>query len=235
MPKIAYIDKTFCEAHLDIIEQANIIIVDYAEQGFMLTVRQLYYQFVARDLIPNTMQSYKRLASIINDARWAGKIDWEDIEDRTRNLDDSPHWDSPAAILKVCAKTFALDKWIDQNYRVEVWIEKEALAGVIEPICRTLDIPFLACRGYLSASEMWTAAHKRFRQYIIAGQQPVLIHLGDHDPSGIDMTRDIRDRLDLLGGNTSGQLIVNRIALNMDQVEEYNPPPNPAKTTDSRL
>lgn len=234
MTKIAYIDKRFCEAHIDIIEQANTIIEDYADQGFMLTVRQLYYQFVARSLIPNTMQSYKRLASIINDGRLAGEIDWEAIEDRTRNLDDSPHWDSPASILGVCARTFALDKWTDQDYRVEVWIEKEALAGVIEPICRTLDVPFLACRGYVSQSEMWVAA-QRLHDAMTNEQTPVIIHLGDHDPSGIDMTRDIRDRLDLLGGNTSGQLIVNRIALNMDQVEEYQPPPNPAKMTDSRF
>lgn len=234
MPKIAYIDRTFKVDTQAIIDQANVIIDDYATEGFMLTVRQLYYQFVARELIPNTMRSYKRLASIINDGRLAGQIDWEAIEDRTRNLDMSPHWDSPADILRVCAKQFALDKWLGQDYRVEVWIEKEALAGVIEPVCRGLDVPYLACRGYVSQSEMWVAA-ERLRRYMSQGQTPVIVHLGDHDPSGIDMTRDIRDRLDLLGADPNGHLVVNRIALNMDQVEQYSPPPNPAKTTDSRF
>jgi len=113
---------------------------------------------------------------------------------------------------------------------VEVWIEKDALVGVFERVSQELDIGLFSCRGYTSQSEMWVAA-QRLRRYEQAGQEVVILHFGDHDPSGLDMTRDITDRLALFGAN----LDVRRLALTMDQVREYNPPPNPAKETDSRF
>ena len=232
MSKIPYVSKKFKPSSIEVIDAANKIILEYAAQGFSLTLRQLYYQFVARDIIPNSQKEYKRIGSIINDARLAGLIDWESIEDRTRNLVKNSHWDGPADILKSAAESFALDKWEDQDFYLEVWIEKEALVGVIEPICRQYDVPFFACRGYTSQSEQWRAG-ERFSECVSQGRLPIVLHLGDHDPSGIDMTRDNQDRLDifLLGNN----ITVKRLALNMDQVEQYNPPANPAKTTDSRF
>lgn len=180
-------------------------------------------------MIPNNMKSYKRLGSIINDARLAGMIDWRAIEDRTRNLEKNPTWDSPSAMIADDAQVFHIDLWEDQKYRVEVWIEKDALVGVIEGVCRELDVPFFSCRGYTSQSEMW-AAGMRLSRYTKQKQRPVIFHFGDHDPSGKDMTRDITDRLEMFMGGVR----LERLALNMDQVEQYNPPPNPAKTTDSR-
>ena len=229
MPRIAYIEKRFNASSVAIIEQANEIIEAYRSEGYVLTLRQLYYQFVARDLIPNTQKEYKRLGSIINDARLAGHIDWEAIEDRTRSLDALPHWDSPQDILEAVAGQYRTDKWANQHWRVEVWIEKEALAGVFESACVPLEVPFLSCRGYGSQSVMWRAA-MRLISYERAGQEVRILHFGDHDPSGIDMTRDIKDRLALFG--FGGEVL--RVALNMDQVREHKPPPNPAKVTDSR-
>lgn len=231
MPRICYVEKTFGSEHASIIEQAVSIMREYSEEGYSLTLRQLYYQFVARDLIPNTQQSYKRLGGIINDARLAGEIDWDLIEDRTRNLQKNSHWDSPVDIVAACARQFQIDKWAEQEHRVEVWIEKDALIGVIEDVCVRLDVPYFSCRGYTSQSEVWSAGHYRLKAHIAARQAPVIVHLGDHDPSGIDMTRDIAKRLTMFAG---GEVTVRRIALNMDQVEHYEPPPNPAKITDSR-
>lgn len=229
MPKIRYVDRSFSEASLAVVRQANQIIDAYAAQGYILTLRQLYYQFVARDLLPNKQTEYKRLGSIVNDGRLAGLIDWEAIEDRTRNLEALPHWDGPDQIVHACASQFRYDRWEDQRYRVEVWIEKEALAGVFQRICNKLDVPYLSCRGYASQSEMWRAA-QRLNAHYRNGQKTLILHFGDHDPSGVDMTRDIRDRLGIFGCKVE----VNRIALNMDQVDQYQPPPNPAKVTDSR-
>ena len=226
----AFIDKKFAASSLAIIEQANQIIREYAAQGFKLTLRQLYYQFVARDLIANTQRSYKRLGNIISEARMAGRVDWNAIEDRTRNLESNPHWDDPAAIIEAAARSFRIDKWENQACRVEVWIEKEALIGVVERICRRLDVDFFACRGYVSQSEQW-AAGKRFAEYRERGQDVVVLHLGDHDPSGIDMTRDNDTRLALFARE---EVAVRRLALNFDQIETYDPPPNPAKLSDSR-
>jgi hypothetical protein len=195
-----------------------------------LTLRQLYYQFVSRDLIANNMREYKNLGDVINDARLAGLIDWEAIVDRTRNLQSLSHWSSPAEIIESCAAQFRVDKWSDQPRRVECWIEKDALVGVIEGVCQDLDISFFSCRGYTSQSEMWSAA-MRLRKYRKEGQEPLVLHLGDHDPSGKDMSRDIIDRLAEFSG---GAIELQRLALNMAQVRQYNPPPNPAKITDSR-
>ena len=229
MPLICYVPKSFRADTQTRIGQANKIIAEYQAQGFKLTLRQLYYQFVSRDLISNTVQSYKSLGDVVNDGRLAGLIDWDAIEDRTRNLRSSPHWSSPRSIVRACADQFAVDLWDGQESYVECWIEKDALVGVIEGICTELDVPYFACRGYTSQSEMWGAA-QRLMEREKAGKKTFIIHLGDHDPSGIDMTRDIQDRLELFGSTA----VIHRIALNFDQVENYSPPPNPAKTTDSR-
>jgi len=227
--KRTYITKSLRDATLGIIIEANRIIEEYLAQGFILTLRQLYYQFVARGLIPNTQQEYKRLGSIVADARLCGLMDWNAIEDRTRNLRGLPSWDNPAEIIESCASQYIGMITPYSTYYVEVWIEKEALAGVFQSICNKWRVPFFSCKGYTSLSEMHSAA-MRLRVKDDGGKIPTILHFGDHDPSGIDMTRDIIDRLDTF----ECPLEVSRLALNMEQVEEFDPPPNPAKITDSR-
>jgi hypothetical protein len=228
--KEAFIDRQFKQSSLDLIEAANEIIEDYQQQGFTLTLRQLYYQFVSRDLIPNKQTEYKRLGSVINDARLAGLIDWDAIEDRTRNVRTHSSWDDPADIINSAAQGYRENLWLGQDYRPEIWIEKDALIGVIEPICRRYRIPYFACRGYSSQSEQYSSG-RRFAYQLRNGLKPIVFHLGDHDPSGIDMTRDNADRLSMFAGE---DIEVRRLALNWDQIERYRPPPNPAKDTDSR-
>lgn len=237
MPLIQYINKNFSGKSQGLIVKASEIIEEYRDQGFSLTLRQLYYQFVARDLVENTQRSYKRLGDVLNNARLAGYIDWNAIVDRTRNLKAVPHWDGPAEMVETCVKQFSIDKWENQKCRVEVWIEKDALIGVIERVCKSNDVPYFSCRGYNSQSEMWRASQRLKAYYEDYGQHPIILHLGDHDPSGKDMTRDTDDRLYLFTGPNEDYesiITVKRIALNMDQIEHYNPPPNPAKVTDSR-
>lgn len=229
--KVQFIDKTFYTSTQETIDQANEIIHEYLGQGFSLTLRQLYYQMVARGLLPNKQKEYKRLGSIIGDARLAGLIDWRAIEDRTRELKENSHWSSPAAIVKSAVSSYAIDKWQDQPHRVEVWIEKDALTGVIGPTCRRLDVPYFSCRGYTSLSEMYRAGQRLDRRIQWHDQETIILHLGDHDPSGLDMTRDIEERLSMF---LQRPVEVRRIALNMDQVEQYSPPPNPTKLSDSR-
>jgi len=231
MPLICYQDRKFSASSEKIIEVAEQICADYMAQGYTLTLRQLYYQFVARDIVANTMQEYKRIGSIVNDARMAGRLDWDAIEDRTRNLEQLSTWDSPKDILEATAKQFRFDWWDAQPVRVEVWVEKEALVGVIERVAYRYRVPYFACRGYASQSEAWRAG-QRFMDHNNHGQPVKVLHLGDHDPSGIDMTRDNDDRLQIFAEGTNVE--VHRLALNQDQVRKYKPPPNPAKLTDSR-
>jgi len=229
MPKIKYRNIKLNATSLGLVDVCNRIIEDYQSQGFRLTLRQLYYQLVSRDIIPNRQTEYKRIGSIVNDARLAGLIDWDAIEDRTRNIRTLAHWNHPEEIMNAVAEQYREDIWADQDWRPEVWIEKDALVGVIEGVCNEFDVPFFSCRGYTSQSEMWGGS-VRLLQWAKRRQVPMIFHLGDHDPSGKDMTRDIQDRMALFMGGIK----LERLALNMDQVRLYNPPPNPAKTTDSR-
>lgn len=223
-----YQNFKFRAATLAVIDQANEIIEEYIEKGYDLTLRQLYYQFVARALIENSQKEYKKLGKAINNGRLAGLIDWDAIKDRTRSMEQNHHWSNPESLIDACAEQFAVNTRSDQDVYIEAWVEKEALVGVVERVCQEIDIPWFACRGFVSQSAMYEAACRcRVKR---SSKNILILHLGDHDPSGVDMTRDNFDRMEMFGIN----LEVNRIALNMDQIEEYSPPPNPVKLTDSR-
>ena len=228
MPKIQYKEISFRQKSLDLIELINSVIDEYSAQGYELTLRQAYYQLVARGYIENNERSYKNIGSLINDGRLAGLIDWNSITDRTRNLRNRAHWDQPQDVIYSAKYSYLLDKWEGQPNYVEVWVEKDALIDIVGQACRPLDTPHFSCRGYTSQSEMWSAAQRFIRQK--NREARYIIHLGDHDPSGIDMTRDIQERLEMFGAD----VYVKRVALTMNQVTTYNPPPNPAKITDSR-
>lgn len=246
-----YKKHRFEDAASQVIDQVVDIIERYAEQGYDPTLRQLYYRFVAMDLFPedrkwvqipgtnrwkrdpngttNAEPNYGWLGTIVNDGRLAGLIPWDCIVDRTRELCDISHWNDPASIVKSAVQSYRINTREDQENYIEVWVEKEALIQVLEKVCQELDVPYMACRGYVSQSTMWQAS-LRFIKAEEAGKTCHLLHLGDHDPSGMDMSRDIQDRLDMF----DSCVIVQRIALTMDQIDQYNPPPNPAKITDSR-
>lgn len=228
MPKRRYKDIRFHSKSLETIDRVNSIVEEYEAQGFELTLRQVYYQLVARGFIPNNERSYKNLGSLINDGRLAGLIDWYAIVDRTRNLRGNSHWENPESVIDSARYSYMLDRWENQPNYVEVWVEKDALIGIVSQICRELDVPHFSCRGYTSQSEMWSAAQRFIRQS--HKESRTIIHLGDHDPSGIDMTRDIQERLDMFGAD----VFVKRVALTMEQIETFNPPPNPTKLTDAR-
>ena len=214
-----------------ILREAITILEEFAAQGYVITLRQLYYQMVSRDLIPNQIQEYKRLGDIIRKAREAGFVDWDAIVDRGRRPVMPPHWKGPDEILKDAAAQFRLDRWEGQQNYVEVWCEKDALSSIIEPITNSFHVRFMANRGYSSSTAMYDGAQRCLEAWG-KGRFPHIIYLGDLDPSGLDMTRDVDDRLQLFSMESPIEVI--RIALNHDQVTQYNPPPNPAKLTDSR-
>ncbi len=220
--------RKFRAVTLRMIERINAIIEEYQAQGFRLSLRQLHYQFVARDHYANTHANYRLLQRTLHDARMAGDADWDAIEDRSRDTVTYSSWDSPAAILKSAASSYREDLWRDQDYRPEVWIEKDALTGVIGPVCDEYRVPYSSTRGNTST----TFVHEtgaRIAGHIEAGYTPVVIHLADHDPSGVHMTRDLERRLSI---HARDEIEVRRVALNMDQVQRYRPPPNFVKEND---
>lgn len=222
-----------------LIAQSITILEEYQSQGYSLTLRQLYYQLVSRDIIPNNVKSYSRLGTIISRAREAGMIDWRHIVDRTRNVRSNPHWEDAKHFMETAAPQFHLDWWAGQEVRPMVFVEKEALEEIVGRACRKYDVPFFANKGYLSASAVWHVAHDLMLKSDDGCKDFIVFHLGDHDPSGIDMTRDILERLTMFSApyddHDRPRIRVKRLALNMDQIEEYSPPPNPAKETDSRF
>ena len=227
--RITYTPAKFRNETLEIVNYANAIIREYQDAGYRITLRQLYYQFVSRNLVENNMKSYQRINTAMAKGRMSGMIDWDAIEDRTRNLISLPHWHGPQNIIEACAAQYHIDLWQDQARRVEVWIEKDALVGVIEKTCQHWDCAYMSCRGYTSLSEMHKAA-TRISDANEQGYDYVILYAGDHDPSGSDMSRDIQDRLNSFRADFE----FVRIALNMEQVKAHQLPPNRIKESDSR-
>ena len=194
MPKIEYVPKKFSDEHRQVIDRANTILRDYARRGYDLTLRQLYYQFVSRNWLRNTVQSYKRLGGIVSEARRAGLIDWSHIVDRTRNLRAASTWGSPADIVGACARQFDVDLWADQGFRVEAWVEKDALIGVLEVACRRHQIPYFSCRGYTSDSEVWSAAQRMRRSDQRIAERFIRSRSPDRIPYECSSTMNVRQR-----------------------------------------
>jgi hypothetical protein len=225
--KRAYVEHRFGPAATALIGTCNEIVAEYQAQGLRLTLRQLYYQLVSRDVIPNLQKQYDRLGNILSDARLAGMVDWSAIEDRIRVPEIPPEWSSIENIVEAAIDSFRLPRWKNQANYVELWVEKDALAGVLSPIASEHHIPLMVNRGYSSTSAMYESARRLHR---FAHRDAYILYLGDHDPSGEDMVRDIRDRLRIFKVYPE----VEKIALTTEQVEKYNPPENPVKMGDSR-
>jgi hypothetical protein len=170
-----FIPQRMHAATLVVVEQANVIIVEYLAQGFALSLRQLFYQMVSRALLENSTKQYKRLGVIVR-GRNGGLIDWDAIEDRARVVNTHSSWDSPADIIESAARSYKTDWWHNQSYRPEVWIEKNALIGVIEGVCTELRVPYFATIGNNSQTLQYQAG-KRFAEYFDQGLIPVVLHL----------------------------------------------------------
>ncbi len=226
--KEAFAVTNFRQEALDIIKRCNRIIADYQTQGLRLTLRQLYYQLVTTNAIKNEEKSYAKLSTIVSNGRLSGIIDWDAIEDRVRRPRIQNEFDNLSDLIEAAINSYRLPRWKGQNYYAELWVEKDALAGVLEPLAREFHVTMMVNRGYSSQSAMYESS-KRFNNH--EDQNCILFYLGDHDPSGEDMVRDIQSRLDMF---CTHYVDVKKIALTIDQVEEYSLPANPAKIKDPR-
>ena len=223
--KEQYRTINFQKKNLFLLEKIGEILEEYSMKGIKVTLRQLYYQLVARDIIPNKVSEYRKLSTLLTDARYNGKIDWDAIEDRTRIPKIPNTFIDIQDLLRTASRSYQLDRWEEQNYYVELWTEKDAISSVISPITTKYQVPVVVCRGYASASAMYESA-----QRFDSEKTKIILYLGDHDPSGLDMDRDIQERLNEFGADVK----VIRIGLTQEQIKKYNPPTNPAKITDPR-
>ncbi len=207
----------------------NEIIEEYAEQGYRLTLRQLFYQLVSRDIIPNLTKEYAKLSTLLVKGRMAGVVDWEAIEDRIRVPYLPYSVDDVQDAISDTINQYRLNRQEGQEVYIELWVEKDALSGVLKVITEEFHIRLMVNRGYSSCTAMHDA-YKRLRRQENDGKKTYILYLGDHDPSGLDMIRDIKERLEEFGAHPE----VKHIGLTMKQIKKFNPPKNPAKIKDPR-
>ncbi len=229
----------------EVFNQIDKVVEEYIMMGIKLTNRQLYYQLVGRDYIPNADEVYKRICTFLKDSRYGGLIDWEAIEDKERIPEKHSEWENLSSLVRGAINSYRLPRWEDQKYYVEMYCEKKAGISVLQPIADKWHIYFGFNKGYSSVSAMYDLA-KRIQEQIEDGKKAVVLYFGDHDPSGLDMIRDIHQRICefLIGGEDTIDPLgddeedpnfkIVPVALTMEQIEKYNPPPNPAKITDPR-
>ena len=257
----------------DVLSHAKAIAYEYKSNGLSLTIRQLYYQFVARGLMPSGQNHYKRVVDTLSKARYSGKLDNDLIEDRTRTVhqgDFTRNDDQVGPALQKAAQwvqqipewALARSRWYGQEKHVSVWVEKEALAGIFEPVCKSLGVSWLACKGCPSVSALWdwvkySREHRQQTTYDKC-HSSIILYFGDHDPTGFMIPRAAQDGIEKLQRSDQGlewmdteerenfeyefadsfeylDVHVERVALNMNQIRQYNPPPFWAKTSDTRF
>jgi hypothetical protein len=230
----------------EVVEHIVQIVEEYEAEGYVLTLRQLHYQLVSNNWIVNHDTAYKKLGDILDDCRYAGIIDWEAVEDRGR----VPHLlyqvDSVTEALEDTVEQYRRNRQEGQEKEVELWTEKDALSGILKRTTEKYQIRLVVNKGYTSSSAIYRA-YQRVLKTILYGRQFVILYFGDHDPSGLDMVRDISDRLFFMlsngrysstfedsGIDLSEALRIVPIGLTKKQINQYNLPPNPTKLTDSR-
>jgi hypothetical protein len=210
----------------------NAVIEQYS---MSLTLRQIYYRLVAGGLIPNRRTAYNGLSAQLVTAREKGDVDETQIVDRSRSINDDS-FDSPEAFLEACEYTarsrFMKRFWGSQGKYVEIWVEKDALSQVLSGAIQDFNTVVCPSRGYSSFSYIKEAANRFDRNTADLDEaQVVILHFTDHDPSGIDMSRDLQARF---SSYSSVDVKVKRIALTSEQVEQFDLLPNPTKISDSR-
>jgi len=285
--------RTWSADKRSLINSVRAICEQYKSNGDTLTLRQLYYQLVAKDLIPNHDKVYKKMSSIKDEIVYSGLVDWSTFEDRGRVPQYTYSDDSIQDALRKAKDYFRLDRQDGQDNHIEVWTEKDAISGILSKVTKPYSVPLVVNKGYTSSTAIY-GAYSRFVDAIEDGQRIKILYFGDHDASGLDMIRDITDRLIMMftqgqqldvqewwadsgytlwdmqgmrGYEDVGELMdaeglspqkqekleklfargqvemylddkeafeVIPIGLTMEQIEEFKPPPNPAKNTDPR-
>lgn len=203
-----------------------------------MTLRQLYYRFVANDLVENKQSQYQYLSESMKEARIDGRIPWDALEDRTRATDAGDHTyldptkrvDRNLEWFENTAERHYYPRWHGQDVYLEVWVEKEALAGIFGAICEELKVTTYPCRGYSSVTMLKDAA-ERFRKAVESGRDPLILYFGDFDPTGQDIERNVRETI---RDTFDVPIDVERIALNREQIDAHELPPQPAKSSDAR-
>ncbi len=201
-------------------------IIEIAAEYERMSLRQLYYQLVSRGVIEKTEAAYKRTADAATQMRFNGSLPYRKIADGSRSRKAVYAHSGLQEALENAHEMYRRNYWIDQPHYVEIWCEKDALTGVIEPVCRAYGVTYVATRGFPSVTLRYESAME-----IMATEKPATIfYFGDHDASGQQISTNLEEELRQHGADVT----VFRVALNPEQVHAHNLPTRQGKKTDSR-
>ncbi|MCP4182430.1 MAG: hypothetical protein GY761_03820 [Hyphomicrobiales bacterium] len=193
-----------------------------------MTVRQVFYQASVRGLAPKSESGYKMVQTDLTVMRKNGDLPYSWLADNTRWQRSPETFSNPADALAMTARFYRKALWDEIPYYIEIWLEKDALSGVVLPVTSQFDVPLMVARGYASLSFLHGAA-----SYIASIDNPTYIyHLGDFDPSGVNAGEKIASTLKEMAPDA--EIHFERIAVNPDQIKAWNLPTRPTKSTDSR-
>lgn len=192
-----------------------------------ITLRGIHYLLVSNNVTENTPKAYNSLGELIKWARLTGEVPFDKIIDETREPRRQEIFDDPVDALRGRLMAYRSDWWIDQLEYIEVWLEKRTLTRIVYPVSNRYGVYLCVGGGYQSWSEIYDGKG-RFEAY--KNRPCYILYLGDFDPSGEDMDRDISERFDTLGCSVT----VERVAITPGDAREHNLPPQFAKPTDTR-
>ena len=198
---------------------------DVLEATHPMTVRQVYYQLVSRQVIRNNRGQYQAVSNALKNARKDGTVPWDWIEDRLRRPRQVSMWSDLSEFGADVLNSYRRDVWSSQPRYVEVWLEKDALSGIFEDILAPYGVTLNVGRGY----DGWTSIRNAAKRYG-KGDNAAILYFGDFDPSGEDMVRSLGERLGFFNCYPK----IMKCALVAEDIRRYNLPPDFAKESDTR-
>lgn len=193
-----------------------------------MTVRQIYYRLVSLGAIGKTEGEYKQtVCRLLTEMRRRGELPYHWIADNTRWQRKPRTYSSMQDMLRITRETYRRAIWDNQKAKVEIWLEKDALAGVLYDVTGEWDVPLMVTRGYPSLTFLHSSAEA------MSTVKPTYIYyFGDHDPSGVDIPRKVER--DLRAFAPAAEIHFERVAVTGAQIKEYDLPTRPTKKSDSR-
>jgi hypothetical protein len=210
-------------------DQVRAAIVETLSAYHPMTDRQVFYRVEVRGAIAKTEREYKNtIVRLLGIMRRGGTIPFEWIADNTRWMRKPRTYSGLDQALRRTAETYRRAVWDEQDAYVEVWVEKDALAGVIYEVTEAWDVPLMVARGYASLSFLHAAAETIEAE----GKSAFLYYFGDYDPSGVDISRVVEETIREFAPDA--EIHFERVAITPEQIEQYALPTRPTKATDSR-
>ena len=222
--KKRYTDIQLSDEESDTLASIELLIEEYNDHGITLSPRQIYYQFVERGLVPNETEWCRHVEQVVATGRMLGRLDWDHIADRPLAVRAHHQFADPLDALTQLVENYAASLWDEQRWKIEVWVEKDAMVSVVGPLCYEYHIPFYTCAEIVSLSEQRRAGD-RARRIRNRNEKALMIHFGDYNEEMYARAeRNMQRTLRFSGG---APIEMRRIALTWDQVEEFKLPVDP--------